>query len=780
MSLLKQNLIITSTNQKARDLKASSKTQTFDKVLTLDNFIEEEFQKRYFEYLIDDTLGSSIIYKIIQDHNIEYFDYLKSDAATLGIIYKFIVKCNRNEANFDKILSGEKLQAIKAINEAYQDFKSRNSLVDIADVEYRISQESFTELFTQYENVFIDNFTVGNINFLKSSLQQSILDNFSNCTPLPAIKENIEDNSKVIKLATSVFDNVDEVQHAIRLVRKLIEEGESANDIIIVATDIQEYAPIYKLFLNEYAIQGYSSIGTPLSVFHNQSSTLIAEALVQYENKIKILETLYKKIGLPFDTTIKKSIKDSIAILDEKIGIEMTEPNQLVGLTKRYKHIIFIGTDINHFPPPATDNFLYTYEDDIEYFYANNYFTGSQTQLNELKRLADNLYIITASYSGKRELSPSILIGKEYDDLIDISGVQSVSSLALQNKTIKPDAQTQSYYQSLTSQEFTQYDGLDVTGVSVRHLSASQINKYISCPLAYLYSNKMSLRSPSQDEEGFDVMEQGSLMHLCYELFGRYIKENNITSINRNDLCQIMYDVSIKAYEAPETIEGRGEENVHHQLFLNTLQSGLIDERAPGLLAKFVHYYIEHAEDFEYFKNTEFEMQFALDKDLKPYPLADKNDRNYFIKGFIDRFDNLENQINIIDYKSKKIDSKIDKKKQEDIETLKDIQLALYILYVSQQYPNKDSYAHLLSFKSKYPYAHFANLSTDKDTDAVHYCNEYRDQLRQVIHETKANIEAGNFSYSNIDEKACGYCDYKFICHESVLVKENQNYKVKE
>ena len=73
------------------------------------------------------------------------------------------------------------------------------------------------------------------------------------------------------------------------------------------------------------------------------------------------------------------------------------------------------------------------------------------------------------------------------------------------------------------------------------------------------------------------------------------------------------------------------------------------------MLAKFVDYYIENAREFNYFKNTEFEKEFALDSGLKPYKLKDKDDKNYFIKGFIDRFDNLEESISIIDYKSKKI-----------------------------------------------------------------------------------------------------------------------------
>ena len=40
---------------------------------------------------------------------------------------------------------------------------------------------------------------------------------------------------------------------------------------------------------------------------------------------------------------------------------------------------------------------------------------------------------------------------------------------------------------------------------------------------------------------------------------------------------------------------------------------------------------------------------FASNKNLE-----NENDQKYFIRGYIDRFDNLDNQVNIIDYKTNK------------------------------------------------------------------------------------------------------------------------------
>lgn len=776
MNKLSQNLYITYSNQKARDLKTSNILKPLDKVITLDSLILELFEQSNFQIIIDETIATSIIYKIIKDEQIRYFSYLGADALSLSTIYDFILKCRRNDISFDTLLEGEKLEAVEKIDKRYQEYKKSHDLVDLADIEQIVLQNWTSYFKDDYAKIYVDNFKIDEISYIKSKRQEEILEKLTIYTALDnSLVENFA--PKIIKPSNEVFDNIDEVKTAIRIARKLLEEGESASDILIVASDIQEYAPLYKLFLEEYKLRGFSSIGVPLTSFHNTNSPKVKIAQNQYTTKIKCLESLYTKLGLTLSDTVKENIKSSITILDEKIGIEITEPNQIVGVSKRYKHIIFIGTDINHFPPKASDNFLYSYDDELNHFYANNYFTSSQTQLNELKRLSDNLYIITASYSGKRELTPSILIDSEFDEIIDIREVKSVAQLALQNQTQVPKNDTHEYYKSIRSQEFTKFDGVNVEGLNATHLSASQINKYLACPLAYLYANKVKIKAPNQDDEGFDVMEQGSLMHLCYELFGRYIKENKITSTDKEELYELMHQVSYKAYNHEDTIKNRNEENIHHRIFLSSLQAGLKDERSAGLLAKFVDYYIEKADEFEYFENTEFEKEFALDSELKPYVLKDADDKNYFIKGFIDRFDNLETHINIIDYKSKKMKSKIDKEKMEQIAELKDVQLALYLLFASQENQDKNYISNLLSFKGKGKYFHFANLSNIEGLkDSEYYDEEYEAKLKQVIFDTKENIENGMIGFDDSDEKACGWCDIKNICHAGVLSK-NRNFE---
>ncbi len=771
MKSIEKKLYITYSNQKARDIRDSSSLGVFDKVTTLSSLMFEIYEKNSFEYLIDETIASSIIYKIIQMQQIRYFDYLQSDAGSLMTIFDFMMKCKRSNVAFERFASGEKLAALQKIEQHYEEYKKSFMLADIADIEIKAVELFEKAYFNDYVEIYVDSFHLGEIDFLESKKQEEFLSKISVfATALPYKRKEVR--AKILKPSHEVFDRYDEVRTAIKIARKLLEEGIDSSEILIVASNINEYAPAYKLLLNDFALSGYSSVATPLTQASHLKDEKSLQAISIYKRELKKMQELYKRLGLTLSDGVKERLKENIKIADEKIGIEMTEPNQLVGLSKTYKHIIFVGTDINHFPLPAQDNFLYSYEESLECFYVNNYFLSSQTQLEELKSMSEYLYIITASYSGKRELSRSILIKDTFDSEIDVSKILSRDELALKGEVVQRNANEENYFKSISSNEFTAFDGVGVEGVNASHLSASQINKYLSCPLAYLYASKLKLKAPQQTQEGFDAMDQGSLMHLCFELFGREIKEKKILSKESQELYELMFLKSIEAYESEETLKNRGEENIQHRIFLLNLQAGLKDERDKGLLAKFVDYYITNAEEFNYFLNSEFEKEFALDSNLKPYELQGEEDKSYFIKGFIDRFDDLDGYVNIIDYKSKKMSSKIDKAKQEEVEQLRDVQLALYILYTSQHYPNKEHNAHLLSFKGDGPYYHFANLSTKEDIkETIHYSPEYNEELKRVVYGVKEKIEAGEFAFNNSEETACGYCDMRFICHQSVLSK---------
>ncbi len=769
MKRLQKNLIITYSNQRVRDLRTQGATQPLDKVITLKNLISELFTANNIKTVIDSTLASAIVYKLIEQEKIAYFSYIEHGAKSLETIVDFFIKSARNQVSFEQFHKGEKLQALNVLYKAYEAFKKQNNLVDSADVEREVCanwQHYFNE--KEYGEIFIDTFEVGDLFFIESLWQEKIYKNLS-CYKSLTLPAPSTGHATLIKPKEAVFDAVDEVKTAIKIARKLMQEGSSDREILIVATDIEEYAPLYKLFLQEYAMQGYSSIGTPLSAYMGNTKK-IKEELEQFKNRVKNLKLQFQSLGLSWSVSYEQQLKNSLQILDEKVGVELTEPNQIVGLHKHYKHIIFIGADMNHFPPKPTNNFLYTYEQSLEYFYANDYFISSKTQYEYLKTITDNLYIITASYSGKRELVPSIIIDTNITKTIDTSDIQSLHDIAHTNQTITPDSATQAFYTSLISNEFTKYDGLHVKGMEAHHLSASQLNRYLTCPLQYLYLNKLKIQSPKETQEGFDVMEEGTLMHRCFELFGLHVKQNKLTTTNKDELYELMFDYSNQAHQ--EMMQNTTE-NIYHKIALQHLQAGLIDNKEDGVLARFVEYYITNAKELQYFQKSEFEKEFQLDENLKP-----TQEEEYFIKGFIDRLDETDKSVRIIDYKSKKTQAKIDQEKMQQIRELKDVQLPLYMLWAAQTYPNKTHSAHLLSFKGKYNATHFANMSNEEEKDVVVYDSEYEEKLKNTIYEVKQKIEAGAFAFDNSDAKACEWCDVKFLCYGGMVEKINSATKL--
>lgn len=768
---LKQNLIITYSNQKARELKKTLKNP-LDKVVTLSAFVNDFFEKNSFKTEIKPIIATSFIYKTIKEEKIEYLDFISQNSDTLDLIYDFILKVNASRVELSKILKDEKLKAIDILNNKYQEFKNKNNLVDLNDILKLAIDDFFTNDFSKYEKIYLDSFEIKNIKFFKSNLELELLNLFSKVsTPLEKTANNNR-SVKLFNLEKQPFDINDEVQSALKLARKLLEDDENlkSSDICIVTTDINEYAPIFRLYLPKYELKGFDSKGISLKLFNNKKSfnTQVKSAFENINKELKLYEKFCKKFNINIDLEkIKEKLINETYILEDKIGIELTEANQLIGLNKEFEHIIFIGTDINHFPPKRSDNFLFTSQIAQEYFCENNYFENSLLQYEELKKLAKNLYILYPKYKDKRELTASIIIDKNIKNKIDISDI----------KAKKYKIQKEDFLDSIISQDFTKYDGLDVKKVNANHLSASQLGSYAKCPLKYLYVNKLRIKTPKEPEDGFDVAQMGTLMHSCFESFAKNVQGDK--NLNIENFKSIMFDVLEKEYEKfiSDPNNEIKEENIYHTLYKYTLARGLKDDKKDGLLIKFINYYEEKKQELNYFINSEFEKEFALDINLQAYKIKDKNDKNYFIKGYIDRFDNLENQVNIVDYKSKKADGVL-QDKLEEIKNFKDFQLGLYSLFATQEY-KKDVDAHLLTFKTSNDYTKFARVTTNnelipqnrgKDTGVL-FDEEYENSFKANIFAIKEKIEQGDFRFDSSDDKYCGYCEIGFMCNKNLLNK---------
>lgn len=302
--------------------------------------------------------------------------------------------------------------------------------MDMNDV-FQLAIDNFEKNdFSKYSKIYLDNFIIENVKFYKSNLELELLELFSKIS-IP-LEQTINSNStaKLHKLNKQPFDINDEVESALKLSRKLLEddEGLASNDICIVTTDIGEYAPIFRLYLPKHELKGFDSKGISLKLFNSKktSNQQVKIGFDAIEKELKFYAECCKKYKINLDLVkLKEKLISDTYILEDKIGIELTEANQLIGLNKQFEHIIFIGTDIKHFPPKRSDNFLFTSNIAQKYFCENSYYENSLLQYNLLKKLAKNLYILHLKYKEKRELSSSIIIDKNIENLIDISNIQA-------------------------------------------------------------------------------------------------------------------------------------------------------------------------------------------------------------------------------------------------------------------------------------------------------------------------------------------------------------------
>jgi CRISPR/Cas system-associated exonuclease Cas4 (RecB family) len=557
----------------------------------------------------------------------------------------------------------------------------------------------------------------------------------------------------------------------------LTDDSCDERDIVIVTSKFSEYAPYYENLLKEYHMKGYNNVGKALSTYSTNKNILknhnnfnIQAGYFSYSSTLSTTISNLEHLGLKYDTEyLEQTILENTFVKSEKIGILLIEANKILDLQNKVKHIIFIGSDITHFPPKESVNFLYTKEQSIKYFHTNNGFDSSQELYNKLKRLSENLYIVTANYSGKRELAQSIIIDKNINNIFDVSDIKSRNDILKNNKRIE-EKDLEEYQNSIISPNFTKYDGnIEKEFNNGNKLSASAINTYVKCPLQYYFNNVLKLNESKDEQDGFDNMQRGNLIHLCFENFVKEIQTSKYDSIldNPKKLYDLMLNLSNEAYENEKIQKDIKEENINHKIDLALLQVGLDDIYSENKkeLAKFVDYFING--NFEEFKNSNPEEEFILDSEFNIVDLYDKNRENKrFIKGYIDRLDNLTDEVNIIDYKSS-LNSYTKKDFEFDDNNLKNYQLGIYMLYSHKQYSNnKEHNSQLLAFKKQ-----GKNEISTISLDSSKYTFEYEDKLKRNIINIKNSINKGEFPFNNKDEKTCGYCSFKNICHQKVLSK---------
>ena len=766
--------IIAPTIHRARQLQKLETSQLI-RAITLEDFIQVYYDHYGKNRVISNQEASAIIAFLFIKQNKEHFDYVTAQSDSIEGIANFIIEVRRNDVGIkDFLFSSKKEQELLELYLNYELFLQQQNLFDIASKDKFVLEAIIKDVSSlkSFGVIKIADFKQDEIHFEASKTQEKLLEVIRKDT-ISIKQEKLEaSETKFYEPSQKPFNIFDEVSSALKIARKLLDDGVDADDIVIVTSSINEYAPIFETLFDSYGLKGYSSKGTLLHVLipllknkdnKDEIITLARNKINQIKSDIKKQVATLLNMGITIDANAEyeKLVKTTYIKPKTKVGLLLTEPNQLFS-SNAIKHLIFVGTDMGHFPPTSKENFLATALQKETLLHGTNIYQSSYSQYLHMKNIAQNLYIVTATYKGKTKLARSHLI-TEKCEAFNVSDVLALHELPKEFK--RPDSGNIDEYLNQNAIALNPYDGYDAGGYDVQTLSASQLSSYAMCPRRYFFDRVLKLSAPNKPEEGLEASDKGTIMHKCFELFAIDTKAGVITLGSEVDetIKKHMNEKAIIAYEL-FLKENEITANIHHKLYFQELTRGLLEDNdGQGVLINFLHFITQNHSSINGFRNSEFEMEFRLDKDFNLVA----NDQAYFIKGYIDRVDIKADEIRIVDYKSKKA-SGLDKAKLEQMLELKDMQLALYILYARRAFGDKNIESYLQTFKSEKLHAEFAKAATyevGKEGEYLHYDEEFEKSLIARIEAIKTSMAQGDFHYDDSDENHCEWCEFKIMCN---------------
>ncbi len=266
-----------------------------------------------------------------------------------------------------------------------------------------------------------------------------------------------------------------------------------------------------------------------------------------------------------------------------------------------------------------------------------------------------------------------------------------------------------------------EYDG--IIGLSVnpetRVFSASQLTAFGQCPFKWFASRILNLMELPEAELELSPTLRGQLYHRCLELILKSVK-------TREDLQQLQpQDLTDAFLQAEQDLQFSPGLNWEAQRLehLNLLQKNLIE---PNFLAP-------EAEILA------LETRFLM------------NYHGLKIQGIIDRVDQTEEGITVIDYKTSSTPPA--GIKDETGKAKLDLQLSLYQIAIAQRYPEESNInAIYYSLKKRKP------LSASKLDESI---------LHDFIEQIQSHLQQGNFPIQpDLDQTACTYCSFDLVCRK--------------
>ncbi len=292
---------------------------------------------------------------------------------------------------------------------------------------------------------------------------------------------------------------------------------------------------------------------------------------------------------------------------------------------------------------------------------------------------------------------------------------------------------------------------------TITHLSSSALTTYLDCPLQFYFKHVRKLKEPETVDETISFQSMGNIFH---GVMSRLLEPGNYSAHRLENL--LKDDVKINQYireyflkEMETTDESKLNENGVF-VFLNET------------IKYFVHKSLRYDLNFVPFNILSVESKFELPVEIEIHGQT----QTINLKGFIDRYDQRQNEIHIIDYKTGKInlnfpgmdtlftvgyDDSGAMKKRDYL-----FQLLFYAFVLNKKQHFEEFILRNYSVVSAMNYDYDSCVSSEKEKFTVDkvILTDFERRLKSLI----VNIFDGNIPFEQSVSGKCTYCPYGGIC----------------
>jgi ATP-dependent helicase/DNAse subunit B len=286
-------------------------------------------------------------------------------------------------------------------------------------------------------------------------------------------------------------------------------------------------------------------------------------------------------------------------------------------------------------------------------------------------------------------------------------------------------------------------------------LSASALNTWLHCKMQFAFRYLLELKEPDEVQEDIDGSIFGNLMH---EVLRCFYKDKEGYTVTRESIDQKLQDTSVldrvmKAYQ----------KNLKVELSLGR------NSFPVKMVAKMVEQVLEIDKAYAPFKIIKLEEEYMM-----PIEVPSETGSNMMnIRGFIDRIDEKDGAIRIIDYKTggdersfTTITDLFDREKPKRNKAAMQVLLysLLYIHSNKEETKSKLIVPAMYNRKELYKEQFNAKLLMDK-SELLYLTDSLRQETDQELKKLLSDIvNPKSIINQRKQDSGCDYCDYTKIC----------------